>query len=72
MSVAEIQKEITALSPGKRRSVVKYIAHLKRQDSAARKRKLSRIMREMDAGKKNTMAQVEEASFSRKKVRSRF
>ncbi len=61
MSVVELQKEFTALSPGKRRSVAKFIAHLKRQDSPARKRELSRIMREMDAGKKYTMAQVEEA-----------
>ncbi len=60
MSVAELQKEITALSPGKRRSVAKYVAHLKRKDSPARRLELSRTMREMDAGKKYTQAQVDE------------
>ena len=43
MSVAELQKRITALSPGKRRSVAKYVAHLQRQDSAARKGDVGQI-----------------------------
>jgi hypothetical protein len=60
MSVAELQKEISALSAGKRRSVAKFVAHLKREDSAARRQKLSRTMREMDAGKKYSLAQVDD------------
>ena len=63
VSVAELQKEITALSPGKRRSVAKFVAHLKRQDSPAHQRRLARIGREMDAGKTYTLAQVEEATM---------
>jgi hypothetical protein len=60
MSVAELQKTIIGLSPAKRRSVAKYVAYLKRQDSAVRKRALSRVMRDMDAGKKYSQAEVDE------------
>lgn len=59
MSVAELQKEITALSPGKRRCVAKYVAHLKQQESPVRRRLLADIGREMDAGKKFTQTQVD-------------
>ena len=59
MSVAELQKRITRLTPMKRRAVAKYIAFIERLDSPARQRRNSRIMREMDAGVKYTRAQVE-------------
>ncbi len=59
MSVAELQKRITRLSPDKRRSVAKYITFIERLDSPAQRRRTARIMREMDAGVKYTRAQVE-------------
>jgi hypothetical protein len=59
MSVAELQKRITRLSPDKRRSVAKYITFIERLDSPARRRRTARIMRAMDAGAKYTRAQVE-------------
>ena len=59
MSVAELQKRLTRLTPGKRRSVAKYITFIERLDSPARRRRTARIMREMDAGVKYTRAQVE-------------
>jgi chorismate mutase len=63
MSVAELQRAITALSPGKRRSVAKFVAHLKRQESPAHKRRLARIAREMEAGNKSTPDQVAAAAM---------
>ena len=59
MSVAELQKRLTRLTPDKRRSVAKYITFIERLDSPARRRRTARIMREMDAGVKYTRAQVE-------------
>lgn len=59
MSVAELQKKITRLSPGKRRSVAKYIALIERPETPARRRQTSRILREMDAGLKYSRAQVD-------------
>jgi len=59
MSVAELQKRIIRLPPGKRRAVAKYITFIERLDSPARQRRTARIMREMDAGVKYSRAQVE-------------
>lgn len=59
MSVAELQKKISKLSPGERRSVGKYVAYVTRRNTPARQRLLARIDREMDAGKKYTQAQVD-------------
>ncbi len=59
MSVAELQKRITRLTPVKRRAVAKYVTFIERVDSPARQRRTARIMREMDAGVKYTRAQVE-------------
>jgi hypothetical protein len=59
MSVAELQKRITRLSPLKRRSVAKYVAFLEKMDAPARQRRAARIMRDMDAGMKFSQTQVE-------------
>ncbi len=59
MSVAELQNRITRLSPDKRRSVAKYITFIERLDSLGRRRRTTRIMKEMDAGVKYTRTQVE-------------
>jgi hypothetical protein len=58
MSVAELQKRIGKLSPGKRRALAKYTRFLERQDTPSRRQRLSQITKEMDAGKKYTLAQV--------------
>jgi predicted transcriptional regulator of viral defense system len=59
MSVTELQKKISRLTPVKRRAVAKYITFIERLDSPARRQRTTRIMREMDAGVKYTRAQVE-------------
>jgi hypothetical protein len=59
MSVAELQKRITRLSPLKRKSVAKYISYLEKMDAPARQKRAARIMRDMDAGLKYSQAQVE-------------
>ena len=59
MSVAELQKRITRLSPDKRRSVAKYITYIERLNAPTRQKKNTRILREMDAGVKYTREQVE-------------
>lgn len=59
MSVAELQKRITRLSPLKRKSVAKYISYLEKMDAPARRKRAARIMRDMDAGRKYSQAQVE-------------
>lgn len=63
MSVVELQKKIAQLPPGQRRAVAKFVARIKRHNTPAYQRRLTRIMREMDAGKKYTMAQVEAAAM---------
>lgn len=50
MSVAELQKRITRLSPARRKALAKYALYLERLDSPSRRRALTRSMREMDAG----------------------
>ena len=60
MSVTELQRKITRLNPRKRRAVARYVGYLERLDSPAYQRRLGRIMREMDAGRKYTQAQVDE------------
>ena len=60
MSVAELQKRIIRLTPTKRRALAKYALFLERLDSPARRRKLTRSMREMDAGLKYSREQVAE------------
>ena len=58
MSVAELQKRITRLSPSRRKALAKYALFLERLDSPARRRALTRSMREMDAGVKYSHAEV--------------
>ncbi len=65
MSVAELHKQIAKLPAGPRRSLVKYVAYLKRRDSPARRRLLANIGRDMGAGKKYTQDQVDAALASR-------
>jgi hypothetical protein len=60
MSVAEITSAIDRLSPKQR---AKISAHLRRrfcEETPERRRELSAIMREMDTGKKFTLAQLTE------------
>ncbi|MBL9202473.1 MAG: hypothetical protein JNL39_18325 [Opitutaceae bacterium] len=59
MSVAELQKDIAALPAGPRRSVAKFVAYLKRRDSPARRRLLTKVGRDMDAGKSYSQAEVD-------------
>lgn len=59
MSVAEIQKRLTRLSPLKRQSVARFISYIEKADAPARQKRASRIMRDMDAGRKYSQAQVE-------------
>ncbi|MBI2813745.1 MAG: hypothetical protein HYX71_05640 [Opitutae bacterium] len=59
MSVAELQKRITRLSPIKRKSVAKFVSYIEKVDAPARKKRLARIMRDMDAGLKYSQAQVD-------------
>ena len=59
MSVVELQKKISKLSPDERRAVGKYVAYVTRRSSPARQRRLAGIDREMNAGKKYTQAQVD-------------
>jgi len=59
MSVAEIQKRLTRLSPLKRKSVAKFISHLEKVDSPARRKRAARIMREMDGGLKYSQTEVD-------------
>ena len=63
MSVAELQKTIAKLPPGQRRVVAGFVARIKRHNTPAGQRRLTQIMREMDAGNKFTMAQVEETAM---------
>jgi hypothetical protein len=59
VSVTELQNRIKNLSPGERRSVVKYVSYVTRRNSTARQRQLARINREMTAGKKYSQAQID-------------
>jgi hypothetical protein len=59
MSVAEMQKRLNRLSPLKRKSVAKFISYMEKADSPARQKRAARIMRDMDAGRKYSQAQVE-------------
>ena len=63
MSVAELQKNIRGLSVEDRRVLSVIAARMKQRRSPAHRRKLTAAMREMDTGKKHTMAQVEEAAM---------
>jgi hypothetical protein len=68
MSVAELQKSIAELPAGPRRSVAKYVTYLKRRDAPARRRLLTRIGQDMDAGKKYSQAEVD-AALARRPAR---
>jgi len=59
MSVIELQRKISKLSPGERRSVGKYVTYVTRRNSPARQRLLARIDGEMSAGKKYSQAEVD-------------
>jgi hypothetical protein len=59
MSVAELQKTIAKLPPDQQRTVARFVTRLKKNTLPARRRQLTRSMREMDAGIKYTQAQVE-------------
>jgi hypothetical protein len=69
MSVAELQKTIAELPPGQRRAVAKFIARIKRHHTPAHRRKLSAIMKAMDAGEKYTWADVMRGQAARQKSR---
>lgn len=58
MSVAELQKRITRLSPSRRKALAKYALFLERLDSPGHRRTLTRSMREMDEGIKYTHGEV--------------
>ncbi len=58
MSVSEIQKSIAALAPDELRAVESLLRRLRERDDPARAAELGRIMREMDAGKKLSLADV--------------
>jgi hypothetical protein len=58
MSVTELQKRITRLSPLRRKALAKYALYLERLDSPTRRRALTRSMREMDAGIKYSHKEV--------------
>ena len=59
MSVVELQRKISKLSPGERRAVGRYVTYVTRRNSPARQRLLARIDQDMDKGKKYTQAQVD-------------
>jgi len=61
MSVTELQDTISRLSPPQKRAVARYIKYLVADDAAstiARRRRVNRIMKEMDTGKTLTLDQV--------------
>ena len=60
MSVAEITKSISLLTPEQQAVVVRFVSKVRRSNSPARRRQLSTTMRAMDAGKKYSQAQVDE------------
>ncbi|MEY4488910.1 MAG: hypothetical protein RIQ79_1418 [Verrucomicrobiota bacterium] len=61
MSVTELQDTISRLSPLQKRAVTRYINYLMAEDApatVARRRRITRVMKEMDAGKTLTLEQV--------------
>ena len=59
--VAELAKSIARLTPEQQATVVRFVAKVRRSNSPAHRRKLAKIGRDMDAGKKFTPAQVDAA-----------
>ncbi|MBL9217101.1 MAG: hypothetical protein JNG82_01325 [Opitutaceae bacterium] len=59
MSATELQNRLKKLSPGERRSVGKYVSYVIRRNSVARQRQLTRLGRDMSAGKKYSQAQLD-------------
>jgi uncharacterized small protein (DUF1192 family) len=59
MSVAELQRTIAKLPADQQRTVAKFVSRLAKRNTPAHRRQLSVLMKEMDAGKKYTRAQVE-------------
>ncbi len=55
----ELQRTIAKLPADQLQNVAKFVRRLKKSTSVARQRQTSRIMRDMDAGRKYSQAQVE-------------
>ncbi|MEK7678271.1 MAG: hypothetical protein AAB676_20770 [Verrucomicrobiota bacterium] len=58
MSVAELKRVVDDTTPDERLFLEAYLAHLHRRDDPANAADLARRMREMDAGKKVTLARA--------------
>jgi hypothetical protein len=61
MSVAKLVKSIARLTPEQQAVVMRFVEKVRRSNSPAHRRKLAKINRDMDAGKKFTQAQVDAA-----------
>jgi len=60
MSVAELTKSISRLTPEQQAVVVRFVSKVRRSSSPPRRRQLSATMRAMNAGKKYSQVQVDE------------
>ena len=61
MSVTELQDTISRLSLPQKRAVARYIKYLVAEDAPAtivRRRRITRVMKEMDSGKTLTLDEV--------------
>ena len=61
MSVTELQETISRLSPPQKRAVARYIKYLVADDAPAtlaRRRRITRVMNDMDQGKALTLEEV--------------
>lgn len=58
MSVVELKKMVDQTTPEERMFLQAYLDHLARRDDPANAQDLTRRMKEMDAGKKVTLAQA--------------
>jgi hypothetical protein len=68
MSVAELQKTIRGLSVEDRRALAAIATRMKQRHTPARRRKLTAVMRAMDAGEKFTWDEVKKTRAERRKA----
>ncbi|HEY8995510.1 MAG TPA: hypothetical protein VIM71_12650 [Lacunisphaera sp.] len=68
MSVAELQKTIRGLSAEDRKALAAIATRMKQRHATMRRRKLTTVMRAMDAGEKFTWDEVKKTRAERRKA----